>query len=295
MYLSNKCHNVCRYCGFSANNKIKRISLKPQQILNEALFLKNLGHHHLLVVTGETKKVGVDYIASALDVLTPLFANVSIETQPFEIRDYQVLRNNGLYGVYLYQETYNKSRYRNHHISGAKADFEHRLLTQDTIGKAGVNKMGLGVLLGLEDWRIDSCFLALHLSYLQRTYWKSQYSISFPRLCGAQGSSFDSSVSDRDLVQLICAFRIFNEFVDLNLSTREGELFRDHAIHLGITALSSDSRTSPGAYTLGEQLEQFAVSDKRDSTELASSLRNQGFEVVWKDWDSAINTKGYCV
>ncbi|WP_370979938.1 2-iminoacetate synthase ThiH [Agaribacterium sp. ZY112] len=288
MYLSNKCANHCIYCGFSIKNRFKRRSLKDGQILMEAEALKNQGHQQLLLVTGETIKIGVDYVANALDLLSPLFSSVSIETQPFEQDEYEYLRAKGLHGVTLYQETYNKERYGAYHLSGNKANFNYRLASHDRVGAARVHKIGLGVLLGLEDWRVDSAFAALHLTYLERQYWQSRFSVSFPRLRNAEGFKPENEISDKELLQLICAYRLFNPFVDLSLSTRESQHYRDHVFKLGISSMSAGARTSPGAYSLeNEELEQFEICDERSASDVATMLKQSGYDVVWKDWSEA--------
>jgi len=143
------------------------------------------------------------------------------------------------------------------------------------------------VLFGLEDWRTDTFFCAAHLDYLEKTYWKTKYAISFPRLrpC-AGGVDLKSVMTDRDLVQLICAYRLFNQEVELSMSTRESAVFRDHVIHLGITSISSDSKTDPGGYaTPNESLEQFEIDDTRSTDEFTQVIRAAGYEPVFKDWD----------
>jgi 2-iminoacetate synthase len=160
--------------------------------------------------------------------------------------------------------------------------------TPDRLGKAGVKKIGLGALYGLEDWRTDAFFVALHLSYMERKYWKSRYSISFPRIRPHEGEFQPRSImTDRDLVQMICAYRLLSQELELSLSTRERESFRDHALRLGITTMSAGSKTNPGGYTVDPQtLEQFEISDERSPAEVAAMLRQNGYEPVWKDWDA---------
>ncbi|WP_096086069.1 2-iminoacetate synthase ThiH [Agaribacterium haliotis] len=284
MYLSNKCANFCTYCGFSIKNKIKRLSLTPGQILTEAEFLLEQGHQQLLLVTGETSKIGVAYIEQAIELLSPLFSSIAIETQAFELCDYQRLRNKGLHAVTLYQETYNLGSYQQYHLRGNKADYWRRLDSHDKTGAAGVHKLGLGVLLGLDDWRVDSAFTYLHLKYLENRYWRSRFSISFPRLRNAEGYVADHEISDKQLVQLLCAYRLCNPFVELNLSTRESANFRKNVAPLGVTHMSAGARTSPGAYSDTGALEQFEICDQRPTEEVAASLRQAGFDVVFKDW-----------
>ncbi|MCP4994598.1 MAG: 2-iminoacetate synthase ThiH, partial [Gammaproteobacteria bacterium] len=243
LYLSNECHNICTYCGFSVDNKLDRRTLNQAQIMAEVEEIKAHGFEHLLLVTGEAgRKVGVDYFEQVLDWVRPHFSNISMEVQSMEQAEYQRLIQRGLNSVLLYQETYNDGSYHSYHPKGKKRDMESRLETPDRLGQAGIHRVGLGALLGLEDWRVDSSFVALHLAYMQRTYWKTKYSISLPRLRPAAGyQSPNVVVGDSHFVQLICAYRIFNENVEISLSTRESPVFRDHLLKLGITSMSAGS------------------------------------------------------
>ncbi len=289
MYLSNECQNICTYCGFSMTNKIARRTLTDAEILKEVEFLKLKGYDHILLVTGEANKtVGVSYIKHAIELIQQHFSNITIEVQPLDQPDYETLVDSGLYAVLVYQETYHKDEYKKHHPKGKKSNFYYRLETPDRLGKAGVHKIGLGALFGLEDWRTDSFFTALHLQYLQKTYWKTKYSISFPRLRPHSGGLEPKvEMTDPDLVQAICAFRLLDEDVELSMSTRESEVFRNNVVKLGITSISAESKTNPGGYVVEPQsLEQFEISDERPTEEIADMLKNQGFEVVWKDWES---------
>jgi 2-iminoacetate synthase len=282
---------VCTYCGFSVTNKIARRTLNPGEILREAGVLKKLGFDHVLIVTGEASRtVGEKYFADALDLLRPHFANLSMEVQPLESDEYARLRDHGLNAVLVYQETYHAEEYRKHHPRGRKSDFLWRLETPERLGQAGIHKVGLGALFGLEDWRADALFVALHLSYLEKTYWRTRYSVSFPRLRPHTGG-LDPKVemTEADLVQAVCAFRLFNSGLELSLSTRERPTFRDHAFKLGFTSMSAGARTNPGGYAESREasLEQFDTGDKRSPAEVAAMLRAAGYEPVWKDWDHA--------
>ncbi len=292
LYLSNECQNICTYCGFSMNVDMKRKTLDKQDILNEIQAIKKLGYNHILLVTGEANKtVGIEYLKEVIRLIKPYFANISIEVQPLKQRDYEELIQYGLNTVLVYQETYYKQEYKKYHPKGRKSNFDYRLETHDRLGRAGIHKMGLGVLIGLEDWRVDSFFCALHLDYLEHKYWQTKYTISFPRLrpC-AGGIPIKSVMTDKQLVQLICAYRIFNNQVELSLSTRETPKFRDNIIPLGITSTSAGSKTNPGGYTNIEQesLEQFEISDNRPTSQFIKSIKQKGYEVVWKDWDSIL-------
>jgi 2-iminoacetate synthase len=288
LYLSNECNNICTYCGFSMDNKVKRRTLTATEIMQEALAVKAMGYDHLLLVTGEANHtVHTEYFAAALDLLRPHFAQLSMEVQPLDTEDYTTLIEHGLHAVLVYQETYHREDYKKHHPKGKKSNFQYRLETPDRLGRAGIHKIGLGVLIGLEDWRTDSFFTALHLDYLQKRYWQTRYSISFPRLRPFSGGLEPKvEMNDRELVQLICAWRICFENVELSLSTREHARFRDHVIGLGINSISAGSKTNPGGYAVApESLEQFEISDERSPAEIAAMISRQGYEPVWKDWD----------
>lgn len=291
LYLSNECQNICTYCGFSYDNKLARKTLSSFEILQEARYLKEQGFGHVLLVTGEANKtVGVDYIRKAITTLKPHFANISMEVQPMDESEYRDLADAGLHTVLVYQETYHKDEYKVHHTKGKKSNFDYRLATPDRLGKAGIHKIGLGVLIGLEDWRTDNFFTALHMSYLEKTYWQTKYSVSFPRLRPAEGIMEPKVVmNDRELVQLICAWRIFNEEAELSISTRENEKFRDHIIQVGITSMSAGSKTNPGGYVTNiESLEQFEIDDSRSPSEIVQMIESKGYKAVWKDWEAFV-------
>jgi 2-iminoacetate synthase len=225
-----------------------------------------------------------------MDLIKLQFANISIEVQPLSTEEYSKLHAAGVYSVLVYQETYHQDVYKKYHPKGKKSNFNYRLETPDRIAAAGIHKIGLGVLLGLEDWRVDSFYCALHLTYLQTNYWQTKYSISFPRMRPAEGIIEPNViVSDKELVQLICAYRLLNEEVELSISTRESEKFRNNIIPLGITSMSAGSKTNPGGYVVApKSLEQFEISDERNAKEIANLISNSGYEVVWKDWDLAL-------
>ena len=287
MYLTNICANVCTYCGFSAQNKIPRKALTDSEILAEADVLKAHGFEHVLLVTGESSRYGAEYIANAMRLLRPRFSSLSMEVQPLEQKEYAYLTENGLNSVLVYQETYDPVVYPKYHLKGPKSDIEYRLETPDRLGKAGVKKIGLGALYGLSDWRAESWYIGLHLRYLEKTYWKTKYSLSFPRLRPHEGSKIEvTHFDERCLVQAACAFRLFSQELELSLSTREGIEFRNNAYRLGFTSMSAGSKTNPGGYASDmDSLEQFAIDDERSPLEVASFLKSAGYDAVWKDWD----------
>lgn len=289
LYLSNECQNICTYCGFSLDNKIKRKTLSNTEIILEAMALKAMGINHVLLVSGEANQtVGMDYFKNALALLRPHFTHISMEVQPLSAAEYGELKKAGVHTVLVYQETYHREVYKTYHPKGKKSNFGYRLATPDRIGQAGMHKIGLGVLLGLEDWRVDSFFNALHIDYLQKTYWQTKYSVSFPRLRPAEGVIVPNFVmGDRDLLQLICAYRIWNEDLEISISTRENETFRNHIISLGATSMSAASKTNPGGYVVDKQsLEQFETSDERSMDTMRNIIIEAGYDPIMKDWET---------
>lgn len=289
LYITNSCTNSCVYCGFNRHNKMERVILTPGQIKDECEAIRRLGpFENLLIVTGENPRLaGTDYLEEALKVCRPYFNNLTIEVMPLSAEDYSRLTHAGLNGVVCFQETYNRARYKVYHPAGMKSNFEWRLNGYDRMGSAGVHKIGMGVLIGLEDWRTDVTMMARHLLYLRRHYWRTRYSVNFPRMRPSEGHFQPNVVmSDRELAQLTFAFRIFDPDVDISFSTRESPDFRNNIATLGVTSMSAGSKTDPGGYaTYPQSLEQFAVSDERTPAQVEADIRRLGYEVVWKDWD----------
>lgn len=296
IYLTNSCANSCVYCGFHVQNPMARTILAEDEIVREYEAIKKLGpFDNLLIVTGENPaKAGVPYIARALDLAKRYFNNLQIEVMPLKAEEYAELRGHGLNGVICFQETYNEARYKVYHPRGPKSDYEWRLNGFDRMGMAGVHKIGMGVLVGLEDWRTEYAMLARHLRYLEKTYWRTQYSVNIPRMRAAENGGFQPNVimSDRELAQLTFALRIFDHDVDISYSTREPAAVRNNMASLGVTTMSAESRTDPGGYCRKPlSLEQFSVSDSRTAREVERDLRALGLEPVWKNWDAVFDLK----
>lgn len=289
MYVSNACTNKCVYCGFNHDNPMTRTTLTMDQIDAECRAIKKLGpFQNLLIVSGEYPSLcGVDYLEKTLEVCRPYFHNLTIEVQPLKMELYERLTHSGLNGVVCFQETYHREAYKTYHPRGMKSIYEWRLNGYDRMGQAGVHKIGLGVLLGLEDWRPDTVMMARHLRYLQKHYWRTRFSVNFPRMRPSEsGYQPKVVISDRELARLTFAFRIFDHDIDISYSTREAHVYRDNIMTLGVTSMSAGSRTEPGGYvSTPEALEQFEVSDERTPSEVAAAIRRNGLEPVWKDWD----------
>lgn len=287
LYLSNKCINSCIYCGFSRNNSTSRTTLSVVQAVAEVKAISEKGFKHVLLVTGEHPECGLSYLKEIIKAIKPFFAQIAIEVAPMGTMDYKALIEVGLNSVYIYQETYNSGSYPVFHPSGKKSDFRYRLETPDRLGQAGIYRIGLGCLLGLDDWRVDSWFTALHIAYLSRKYWTTRYSVSLPRLRPAAGAYQPlHPVTEKELLQLICAYRLVFEDLEISLSTREEGRLRDILLPYGITAMSAGSKTHPGGYThCADELTQFEVGDTRHPHEVAMAIQKAGFKAVWKDWD----------
>jgi 2-iminoacetate synthase len=296
LYLSNLCANECTYCGFTMSNKIKRTTLGVEEVQNEISAIKRMGFDHILLVTGEHEtKVGIQYFERVFKAIRDEVSYLMMEVQPLKLTEYVKLKTLGLDAVLVYQETYSPQHYAQYHQRGKKQDFLWRLATTDRIGEAGIDKIGIGALLGLGDWRVDSVMTALHGQLLQRHYWRSRVSISFPRLRRCEGGTNQQQYAqlpdEKQLLQLICAHRLFNPQAELSLSTRESARFRDGALSLGITSMSAASQTQPGGYSQPTKaLSQFDIDDNRPVEQVVNAITKQGLDAVWKDWLSFSST-----
>ena len=256
LYLTNSCMNSCVYCGFHRQNKMKRTILTEEEIVREYKAIKELGpFDNILLLTGENPaKAGVDYIARAIDLARPYFHNIKIEVMPLSVDGYATLVRHGCDGVICFQETYNRENYKIYHPAGMKSNFEWRVNAPDRM-----------------------------------TYWKTQYSVNFPRMRPAENDGFQPNVimSDRELAQVTFAMRIFDPDVDISYSTRETPDIRDAMATLGVTTMSAGSCTEPGGYCCYPQaLEQFHKADARTPQEIEAALLKLGREPVYKNWDN---------
>ncbi len=289
LYVSNECTNSCVYCGFNVNNKIKRVSLTIDEALKEADILYNHGIRDILLVSGEAPKtVTIPYLKELTQRLHRKFASIALEIYPLSADDYRQIARAGCDGLTIYQESYDGELYEKVHLKGRKRDFFYRLETPDRGGAAGLRRLGIGILMGLSDWRTDCAFLAKHAAYLTKKYWRSKISVSFPRLRPAFGG-FEPlcDVTDANLVQVITALRIYLNDIGIVLSTREKPALRDSLVPLGITQMSAGSKTTPGGYvTDTNSCEQFAVEDTRSPADVCRMLSRLGYDPVFKDWDA---------
>jgi 2-iminoacetate synthase len=319
LYLSNECINNCQYCGFSRDNPILRVTLSVDEVCREAGALNAQGFRNLLLVAGEHPKfVSNHYLKDCLAALHPDWPSLSLEVGPMETAEYEPLVAAGADGLVVYQETYDRTRYAEMHTAGPKRNFDWRLETAERAYAAGFRRLGIGALYGLSDWRFEALSVAAHAEYLLRNCWKAYVTISLPRLrpCAGEFQPL-THMTDRELAQLICAFRLMFPDVGLVLSTREPARLRDVLIPLGITLMSAGSHTEPGGYTgagkekihhtqRGRIVElgasewaptnghatnatgQFEIADDRSAQDVAALIRQLGYEPVWKDWDAAL-------
>jgi len=251
LYLSNECVNNCKYCGFSRDNPILRVTLSLEEVKREAGAIKAQGFRNILLVAVEHPKfVSNDYLKDCIAVLHCDWPGISLEVGPMETEDYQPLVAAGADGLVVYQETYDRKVYADMHTAGPKRNFDWRLETPERGYAAGFRRLGISPLYGLADWRFEAISAAAHADYLLRNCWKAQLTISLPRLrpCAGEFQPL-THMTDRDLAQLVCAFRLMFPDVGLVLSTREPAKLRDGLIPLGITMISAGSHTEPGGYT----------------------------------------------
>src|SRR6267143_346884 len=314
LYVSNECINNCRYCGFSRDNPILRVTLTVDEVLREARALKEHGFRNILLVAGEHPKfVSKEYLTDCVRALQDEIPSVSLEVGPMETGDYRPIVLAGADGLVVYQETYDRAVYAEMHAAGPKRNFNFRLDCAERGYKAGFRRLGIGVLFGLSRWQEESIALAAHVEYLLKHCWQAQISVSLPRLRPAAGGFRPLfSMTDRELAQLVCALRISFPQVGIVLSTRERASLRDSLASLGVTMMSAGSHTEPGGYTRqgSEHLHrtvrgrivapdfqdgedqlatgQFEISDDRPPEEVANVLRRRGLEPVWKDWDQTL-------
>ena len=251
LYLSNECVNNCRYCGFSRDNPILRVTLTVDEVVREARALREQGFRNILLVAGEHPKfISTTYLRECIAALHTDWPGISLEIGPMETADYCPLVTAGADGLVVYQETYNRKIYTDMHTAGPKRDFDWRLETPERAYAAGFRRLGIGALYGLADWRYEAICGAAHADYLLRNCWKAQLTISLARLrpCAGEFQPL-THMTDRDLAQLVCAFRLMFPDAGLVLSTRESPKLRDGLIPLGITLMSAGSHTEPGGYT----------------------------------------------
>ena len=292
LYLSNECSNHCIYCGFNHNNPIERKTLTDDELIEEIKAIKAMNMDNVLLLTGEhPSNVGVDYIENAVKLCRPYFSTINLEVFPMKEDEYARLIQAGINSVYVYQETYHEKMYKHYHPKGMKSNYQYRLETPERLARAGIHRVGFGALIGLEDWRVEMVFMAMHLKYMTKNYWRTKYAVAFPRIRPAEGGFEPNFImSDKEYAQTIWAYRIFDNDIDISMTTRESKEFRSNFVSLGITSMSAGSKTEPGGYSKpNNELEQFHINDNRSEKEMEDMVKQQGYEVIYKDWDRILN------
>ncbi|MCX7884850.1 MAG: 2-iminoacetate synthase ThiH [Caloramator sp.] len=288
LYVSNICSSGCIYCGFSCSNSIERRRLKEDEIDREMKYLKNRGFNSILILTGEDySKAGFEHLKKAVNIARGYFNEVFIESAAYTYEKYKELALEGMNGLTLYQETYDKGIYSAVHPVGKKRDFDFRLNAVEEAIRAGIKYINIGCLLGLSvNYKKDVFFLLMHVKYLMEKYPNIEISISFPRICPFEGIKFCyTKVSDLDFVKFIVYTRIFLKNVGINISTRENKNLRDNLIGLGVTKMSAESKTSVGGYLSTHNLKgQFEVSDDRKLEEIINKIKEKGYNPEFNNW-----------
>jgi 2-iminoacetate synthase len=288
LYLSDHCDNECVYCGFKRTAASKRRKLDPSDAGKEAKYIASLGIRHMLLLTGGSRKESpVEYIRECVLAAKEHVSSVSLEIYPLETDEYREMVNAGADGLTVYQETYDEELYDRVHVSGPKKDYRYRMDAPERAALAGMRAVNIGVLFGLGEAREDAFYMGLHAEYLQEKYPACEISVSVPRLrSGDSGSYEPRKVTDRYIVQIITAARIFLPRNGITVSTRETAEFRDNVISLGVTRMSAGSVTAVGGYAVNRDKDlsyQFRVSDDRDISAVRKMLEEKGYQAVFYD------------
>lgn len=289
LYLSNYCTNQCVYCSFNSKNKIERKQLLLDEVEAEVKAISKTGLKHILLLTGDARnKASIAYLKDCIKIVKKHFSSIAIEIYALEEVEYAQLINEGVDLLTIYQETYNQELYDKLHFKGPKKDYRFRLDAPERACDANIRAVNIGALLGLDsDWRKEAFFTALHANYLQNKYNQTEISISLPRIRPHIGNFLQiCNVSDKNMVQLMLAFRLFMPRVGITISTRENALFRDNVIRLGVTKMSAGSSTAVGGHTQQNKTGQFDISDDRSVDEMRGVIARLGYQPVLKDWQT---------
>ncbi|MEY8518762.1 2-iminoacetate synthase ThiH [Lachnospiraceae bacterium 29-84] len=302
IYISNYCENYCVYCGFNCKNQIHRMKLNTEEMEKEMAAIAKTGLEEILILTGESRKMSdVTYIGEACKIARKYFRMVGLEVYPMNTEEYRYLRECGADYVTVFQETYDSDRYAQLHLGGHKRVFPYRFHAQERALKGGMRGVAFAALLGLSDYRKDAFATGLHAYYIQRDYPYAEISFSCPRLRPITTTSGDGSeevipviepiggngVSERQLLQIMCAYRLFLPFAGMTISTRERAQFRDHVVGMAATKISAGVSTGIGSHS--EEVEeqgdnQFEIADGRDVAEVFAAIKAQGLQPVMNDY-----------
>lgn len=289
LYIANYCENYCVYCGFNCNNKIKRAQLNAEEIEKEMQAIAETGLEEVLILTGESpNKSSVEYIGEACKIAKKYFKLIGLEVYPMDSKDYAYLHECGADFVTVFQETYNSDKYKTLHLGGRKRIFPYRLNAQERAIMGGMRGVGFAALLGLDDFRKDALATGMHAYLLQKKYPHAEIAFSCPRLRPIINNDKinPKDVHEPQLLQIICAYRIFMPFASITISTRECERFRDNIIQIAATKISAGVNVGIGGHSQEEEKgdEQFEISDGRSVDEIYQMIEDNGMQPVMTDY-----------
>lgn len=288
LYIANYCENYCIYCGFNCHNKINRAKLNEEEIELEMKTIAESGLQEILILTGESKKMSdVHYIGEACKIAKKYFKVIGLEVYPMNTEEYAYLHECGADYVTVFQETYDSDKYETLHLAGHKRVFPYRLNAQERAIRGGMRGVGFGALLGLSDFRKDAFATGIHAYYLQRKYPHAEIAFSCPRLRPIINNDKinPKDVHERQLVQVVSAYRIFMPFASITISTRECARFRNNIIDIAATKISAGVSVGIGGHS-GEEKgdEQFEISDGRNVEEVYNAILEKGLQPVMSDY-----------
>ena len=289
LYIANYCENYCVYCGFNCHNKIKRAQLNAEEIEKEMQAIAATGLEEVLILTGESpNKSSVEYIGEACKIAKKYFKLIGLEVYPMDSKDYAYLHECGADFVTVFQETYNSDKYKTLHLGGRKRIFPYRLNAQERAIMGGMRGVGFAALLGLDDFRKDALATGMHAYLLQKKYPHAEIAFSCPRLRPIINNDKinPKDVHEPQLLQIICAYRIFMPFASITISTRECERFRDNIIQIAATKISAGVNVGIGGHSQEEEKgdEQFEISDGRSVDEIYHMIEDNGMQPVMTDY-----------
>lgn len=289
LYIANYCENYCIYCGFNCHNKIHRARLNAEEIEKEMQAIAETGLEEILLLTGESPKMSdVEYIGEACKIARKYFKVIGLEVYPMNSQDYAYLHQCGADFVTVFQETYNPMKYETLHLGGNKRIFPYRFYTQERAVRGGIRGVGFAALLGLDDFRRDAFATGMHAYLLQRKYPQAEIAFSCPRLRPIINNDKINSrdVHEPQLLQVICAYRIFMPFAGITISSREGAKFRDNIIKIAATKISAGVDVGIGGHSQEECKgdEQFEIEDGRTVPQIYQTIKDQGLQPVMSDY-----------
>ena len=288
LYIANYCENYCIYCGFNCHNKIHRAKLNYEEIEKEMKAIADTGLEEILLLTGESKKMSdVEYIGEACKLARKYFKVVGLEVYPMNSDEYAYLHKCGADYVTVFQETYNSDKYETLHLAGHKRIFPYRVNAQERALMGGMRGVGFAALLGLDDFRKDAFATGMHAYLIQKKYPHAEMAFSCPRLRPIINNDKinPKDVHEPQLLQVICAYRLFMPFASITISTRECERFRNNIINIAATKISAGVGVGVGGH--GEEKkgdEQFEISDSRSVSEVYDAIKEQGLTPVMSEY-----------